>query len=80
MATLAPSTTDELRDLLAHVIAGAAGGTEAAWRKRIAIERVPTWRHVRYNWLAEATGTVEQRAVIAKAVEIVRSERPYAVR
>ena len=77
MATLAPLTTDELRDLLAHVIAGAAGGSEASWRKLIAIERVPTWRFVRFNWLVEPTGTAEQRAVIEKAVEIERGEHPY---
>ena len=79
MATLAPMSVDELRDLLAHLIAGAACGREADWRKRVAIERVPTWRFVRFNWTVEPSGTVEQRAVIAKAVEIVRGEHPYVV-
>lgn len=77
MATLAPLSVDELRDLLAHVIAGVAGGDEAGWRERIAIERVPTWRFVRFNWLVEPSDTAVQRAVIAKAVEVVRGEHPY---
>ena len=78
MATApAPTTCDEIHDLLAHVIAGVAGGTEADWRKLIVIERVPTWRFVRHNWLVEPRGTAAERAVIEKAVEIVRGEHPY---
>jgi hypothetical protein len=46
VATLEPSTTDALRDVLADVAEGAA---EVTWRKRIGIERVPTWRFVRFN-------------------------------
>ena len=42
-----------------------------------AIERVLTWRFVRFNWLTESSGTAEQRVVIAKAVEVVRGEHPY---
>lgn len=79
MATIAPSTSDEIANLLAHVIAGVAGGREAEWKKRITIGRVPTWRFVRYNWLVEPSGTAAQREVIEKAVAIVRAEHPYIV-
>ena len=48
-------------------------------RKRIAVERVPTWRFVRFNWTVEPSGTADQRAVIEKAVGIVRTEHPYVI-
>lgn len=70
-------TGDEMRDMLAHIIAGVAGDEEEAWRKRVSVEKVPIWKFVRHNWLVHPKGTAKQRELIEKAVEIVRAEHPY---
>lgn len=73
-------TVEEARDMIAHVLAGLAGGAESAWRKLIGpIARVPTWQHVRYNWIVQPSGTADQREWIMKAVEVVRAEHPYVL-
>jgi hypothetical protein len=72
-------TADEMRDMLAHIIAGVAGGAEETWRERVSVEKVPIWKFVRHNWLAHPRGTAKQRGVIEKAVEIVRAEHPYVI-
>ena len=81
MATRAPLTFPApagMADLLAEVVSGVAGGSKAAWRKRIGpVERLPTWRHVTPNWRVAPTGSVQQRSMIEHAVEIVRAEHPY---
>ncbi|WP_085810721.1 hypothetical protein [Sphingomonas sp. TZW2008] len=79
MATvLAPSTAEEIRDLLAHLLAGVTDACEATWRRRIgAIERYPTWKYVRFNWGVALSRSVVDREAIEKAVEIVRAEHPY---
>jgi hypothetical protein len=75
---LASETGEDVRGLLAHVLAGVAGGTEAKWRRLIGpVEKLPTWRHVRFNWQVMPTGTAVEREVIGKAVDIVRAEHPY---
>jgi hypothetical protein len=79
MATvLAPTTGEEIRDLLAHLLAGVAGGDEAKWRRLIgSIERYPTWKHVRFNWGVKPRAMGGERDAIDKAVELVRAEHPY---
>lgn len=80
MTRLRIETRDQVGDLVAHVLAGAAGGTEAKWRKLIgSVDRVPTWRYVRFNWVVEPNGSAEQRDLIARAVDVVRAEHPYVV-
>lgn len=74
----APMTPAEIGDLLATVIAGVAGGTKARWRKAIGpIEKLPTWKHVRFNWRVSPHVKPEERDVIQRAVEVVRAEHPY---
>ena len=71
-------SADEVGDLLAHVIHGVAGGTEAGWRKVIGpVERMPTWVMVSHNWRVEPKGTAAQRRTVEQAVAIVRAEHPY---
>jgi hypothetical protein len=68
----------DIRGLLAHVLASVAGGTEAKWRRLIGpVEKLPTWRYVRFNWQVTPTGSVAERQVINKDVDIVRAEHPY---
>ena len=79
MATRAAAMSpNEIADLLATVIAGAAGGTKARWRKAIGpLEKLPTWRYVRFNWRVTPRVKSEERKIIDQAVEIVRAEHPY---
>lgn len=72
-----PNTAEEMRDLLAHLLAGVAGGEETGWKQLVQIERVPTWKYVAFNWLVKPGGSKVQREAIGKAVEIVRAEHPY---
>jgi hypothetical protein len=41
------------------------------------VERLPTWKIVRFNWRVTLDGSDEQQAIILKAVEVVRSANPY---
>ena len=77
--TVIPSlTADQTRTLLATLLAGAAGGTEAKWRRLIGeMELLPSWKYVRFNWRVAPTGSVKEREAIDKAVEVVRTEHPY---
>lgn len=68
----------ELRDLIAHLLAGVAGGTEAKWRKLIGeVEALPIVLHPRSNWRVSPSGTAKDREAIDKAVEVVRDAHPY---
>ena len=67
-----------LRDLLAHLLAGVAGGTEAKWRKLIGeVERLPIVFSPRSNWRVDPSGTPGERDAIGKAIEVVRGARSY---
>lgn len=71
-------TPDELRDLLATLLEGAAGGTRESWLQAVGqVEKLPTHANVRCNWAVHPKGTAAQRKAIARAVEIVREEHPY---
>ena len=68
----------EMATLLAEVVSGVAGGTNADWRKRIGVvERLPTWKHVTHNWRVQPSGTAEQKDVIERAMQVVRAAHPY---
>ena len=81
MASPAPlkfPAPSDMAALLAEVVSGVAGGTKAAWLKRIGeVEQVPTWRHVTHNWHVSPTGSADQREVIERAIQVVRAEHPY---
>lgn len=71
-------STSELRDLIAHLLAGAAGGSEAKWRKLVGdVEALPIIFDPRSNWRIEPTGTASELEAIEKAVTVVRGAHLY---
>jgi hypothetical protein len=71
-------TPAELRDLLAAVIAGTVGGTEAHWRRIIGtVQKLPLATNARSNWRVSPVASNEELGVIRRAVEIVRAAHPY---
>jgi hypothetical protein len=71
-------TPDELRDLLATVITGVAGGSDADWRQAIGpVTRLPIATNARCNWRVSPKGNDAELGVIRRAVEIVRAAHPY---
>lgn len=71
-------TPDELRALIATLLAGAAGGTEAAWARAIGpVVKLPIHSNVQSNWSIEPSGTDDELVAIGKAVELVRAQHRY---
>ena len=74
----APESTDDIRNLLAHLLANVAGKTETYWKKVIGeVTALPIVFHPRSNWQIEPTGKPEELQAIAKAADIVRAAHPY---
>lgn len=68
-------TPDEPTDLMATVIADAAGGGKACWRKAIGpVEQLLTWCNIRSNWWVEPRGDDHGRAVNSQAAAILSAE------
>ena len=60
------------------MLAGVAGGSKTEWHRLVGrVERLPTWRYVRFNWCVVPSGDEGQRDAISKAVGIVGAEHPY---
>lgn len=73
-------TPEELRDFLATLLAGAAGGSHASWMEAIGpVEKLPTHLYLSCNWRVSPTGKRSEIAAIQKAIELVREEHPYVV-
>jgi hypothetical protein len=76
-----PNTTptpEELRSLLAVVIAGVAGGEDADWEAKVGpVQTLQIALHPRSNWAVSPTCTGEDLATINKAVDVVRNAFPY---
>lgn len=71
-------TPDELRDLLATLLEGAAGGTRDEWLLAIGqIEKLPTHLNLQCNWRVHPKGRKAELAAIEHAVEVVRAEHPF---
>ncbi len=71
-------TAEEMADLLATLLVGAAGGTKEAWAKKIGgVEKLPIALIVRSNWHVQPKGRAADKAAIAKAVDLVRAQHPY---
>lgn len=78
MAETKPPTTDEIRMLLAHLLAGAAGEDEAHWLKLIGpVTALPIIEAPRSNWRIEPKGKPYEVDAIEKAAEVVRLAYPY---
>ena len=68
----------ELSDVLATILAGAAGGSKATWVKRVGpVEKLPIATNARCNWRVRPRAKPDELDVIDRAVEIVRAEHPY---
>ncbi|RSV33357.1 hypothetical protein CA234_22645 [Sphingomonas sp. ABOLE] len=73
-----PTTTDDIRNLLAHLLAGAAGEDEAHWLKLIGpVTALPIIDAPRSNWRVEPKGKPNELEAIEKAAEVVRLAYPY---
>jgi hypothetical protein len=74
-----PSLENERHQSLAKQPAGCAFGRAHGNLGRLVgpVERLPTWKFVRFNWRVTPDGSDEQQAIILKAVEILRSANPY---
>jgi hypothetical protein len=71
-------TPGELRDTLVRILTGAAGGTEAKWRKAVGkVEKLSLAFNINSNWAINPTGTAGELATIAQAVDVVRAAHPY---
>ncbi len=76
----APSP-DGLRDLLAHLLAGAVGGSEANWRGLIdEVEALLIVLHPRLNWRIEPSGAAVERGAVGKAEQLVREAHAYVAK
>lgn len=73
-----PTTTDDIRNLLAHLLAGAAGEDEAHWLKLIGpVTALPIIDAPRSNWRIKPKGKPGEVEAIEKAAEVVRLAYPY---
>ena len=71
-------TPDELRDLLATLLAGAAGGAKATWREKVGpVATRPILEDIRSNWRVSPKGDADDLTAIGKAVDVVRTANPY---
>jgi len=71
-------TPDQLRDLLATLLEGAAGGDHDDWLRAIGpVEKLPTHLNLHCNWTVHPKGKTAEIAAIRRAVELVRAEHPY---
>jgi hypothetical protein len=71
-------TPDELRETLATMLAGAAGGNAAHWRKVIGpVTKRSLMESIQTNWTVEPGGSDVEREAVARAVEIARDAYPY---
>jgi len=74
-------TPEEMRELLATLLEGAAGETHEGWLRAIGpVEKLPTHTNVRCNWAVHPKGTAAQKKAITRAVELVREQHPYVAR
>ena len=70
-------TPAELVDMLVTMLDGATSKPEAHWRERIEPKWTPLALSPHSNWKIEATGTLNDKDAIARAVEIVKESHPY---
>jgi len=80
MAPDKPTTVDEMQDLLAHLLEGAVGLTEAYWKNLIGpVIALPIVIHPRSNWRINPKGKPAEIEAIEKAAAVVRAAHPYVL-
>jgi len=73
-----PLNPEEMRELLASLLEGAAGNRREHWAAAIGdFEQLPTHFNVRSNWQVHPRGSKRDIDAIQKAVDLVRQEHPY---
>jgi hypothetical protein len=72
-------TPDQMRDLLATLLEGAAGKSRGHWLKAIGeVEHLtPIHMHISGNWRVHPTGSKADMEAIVRAVDVVRAQHPY---
>jgi hypothetical protein len=80
MAQDKPTTVDEMQDLLAHLLTGAVGKTDAYWKKLIGpVSAMPIILHPKSNWRIVPKGKPVEIEAIEKAAAVVREAHPYVL-
>lgn len=78
MAQDKPTTVDEMQDLLAHLLEGAVGQSEAYWKNLIGpVMALPIVIYPRSNWRIDPRGRPTELEAIEKAEAVVREAHPY---
>jgi hypothetical protein len=73
-----PENTDDIRELLAHLLAGVTRKPKTHWKRLIGeVTALPIVFNPRSNWRINPKGTLEEIEAIEKAAEIVRQAHPY---
>lgn len=74
-------TPEQMRDFLAELLEGAAGGTREHWLRAIGpVEALmPVHLNIRGNWRVSPTASKRDRAAIDRAVALVQAEHPYVL-
>lgn len=72
--------TADIAEMLAEMLAGAAGGTRDRWAELIGpVEFLPIAMNVHSNWRISPIATGDELRAIATAAELLRAEHPYVV-
>lgn len=79
LPSMATSTPAEVRELIVYLLAGATGRPERHWRKVVGeVEELPLAYNIKCNWRVSPKGSAEDIAAVQTAVDLVRTEHPYA--
>ena len=71
-------TPTELRATLITLVAGATETRAKRWEALVGdVEILPIVLNPRFNWRVAVTGSPADRAVIDKAIELLRHAEPY---
>lgn len=69
--------SDEARQLLAYLLAGAAGHDKAYWLDRVSIEKTALVDNIRTNWRLVSKAAKRDQVAIDGAEAVVREAHPY---
>lgn len=71
-------TTDEMRVLIATVLASAAGGKATCWHAKVGpVSRLPCDPKALFNWDVRPVCDRAEMVAITEAVKLVRVQHPF---
>lgn len=74
-------TPEEIRAELARLLAGAVGGTEPEWSKRIGrVDVLNTIQNIHCDWRITPSGSPDQVHAIETAAALLAKQEPYVTR